>query len=115
MDGKESASCQQQVKATMENIYTLLVGCPMCSTPQLVFFRCWLGLLVETLCASDQSAGRAKTASRRTVLRRISDGMKNAIASGLASVIARTLLQPFDTIKIVQQMHPVSASRKLPK
>eukprot|EP01039_Chlorochromonas_danica_P006071 gene6071-6685_t len=48
----------------------------------------------------------AKAASRRKALLWIPDGMKNAIASGLASVIVRTLLQPFDTIKTVQQMHP---------
>ncbi|CAJ1961996.1 unnamed protein product [Cylindrotheca closterium] len=31
------------------------------------------------------------------------EGWKNSIASGLASVCAKTLLQPFDTIKTVQQ------------
>lgn len=31
------------------------------------------------------------------------EGLKNSISSGLASVCAKTLLQPFDTIKTVQQ------------
>lgn len=33
----------------------------------------------------------------------ITEGWKNSLASGLASVCAKTLLQPFDTIKTVQQ------------
>mmetsp|Transcript_58091 Transcript_58091/g.173368 ORF Transcript_58091/g.173368 Transcript_58091/m.173368 type:complete len:229 (-) Transcript_58091:529-1215(-) len=33
------------------------------------------------------------------------EGLKNSVASGLASACAKTLLQPFDTIKTVQQQH----------
>lgn len=33
----------------------------------------------------------------------IPDGIKNAIASGLATAVVKTLLQPLDTIKTIQQ------------
>lgn len=45
----------------------------------------------------------------------MSDGVKNAIASGLAAAIVKTILQPFDTIKTIQQhqkirMNPIQAT-----
>jgi len=35
---------------------------------------------------------------------KVPDGIKNALASALATGIVKTLLQPFDTVKTVQQM-----------
>ena len=40
----------------------------------------------------------------------ITEGWKNSLASGLASVCAKVLLQPFDTIKTVQQHSPETLS-----
>jgi len=36
------------------------------------------------------------------------DGLKNGIASGLATACSKLLLQPFDTLKTVQQVKQVS-------
>ena len=39
----------------------------------------------------------------KSVLRYLSPGLKNGIASGLAAAVVKGILQPFDTIKTVQQ------------
>lgn len=44
-----------------------------------------------------------ETKKHQTILPWISDGVKSGIASGLAAAIAKIVLQPFDTIKTVQQ------------
>lgn len=38
------------------------------------------------------------------------DGFKNGIASGLSAVLAKSILQPFDTIKTVQQASSIKLS-----
>ena len=50
----------------------------------------------------------------------IPDGVKNGIASGLAAAVVKTVLQPLDTIKTVQQaqklgLNPIAAIRKVVK
>lgn len=37
----------------------------------------------------------------------LSDGLRNGCASGLAAACAKLLLQPFDTVKTVQQVGPL--------
>lgn len=36
----------------------------------------------------------------------LSDGLRNGCASGMAAACAKLLLQPFDTVKTVQQVRP---------
>lgn len=43
-------------------------------------------------------------------LRKLPEGIRNGIASGLSTIIAKSLLQPFDTIKTLQQSSSASLS-----
>lgn len=54
--------------------------------------------LKETLTVKDIVGRHSKYS-----LFRLPDGVKNGLASGLASVLVKSILQPFDTIKTVQQ------------
>ena len=67
--------------------------------------------------------GPAKTTvsgSKRAALRRLPDGIKNGLASGLAAAFVKIILQPIDTIKTVQQatqygMGPLKAASEVVK
>ena len=56
-----------------------------------------------------------------SILSWLPDGLKNGIASGSAAVVVKTILQPFDTIKTVQQaknaikLNPMSAGLEVIK
>ncbi len=55
---------------------------------------------------SEYSKNQTKQNSHKLfslTLIKIPDGFKNALASGLSSIIVKSALQPFDTIKTVQQ------------
>jgi solute carrier family 25 S-adenosylmethionine transporter 26 len=54
----------------------------------------------------------SSSASKRKarVLPWIPDGVKNALASGLATILVKAMLQPFDTIKTIQQIQNVEQS-----
>ncbi len=63
----------------------------------------------------DVTASKTEVAS---FLDSIPDGVKNGLASGLAAAVVKTVLQPLDTIKTVQQaqklgLNPVAAIRKV--
>ena len=46
----------------------------------------------------------------RNAVFRLPDGFKNGLASGLASMLVKSILQPFDTIKTVQQANSIKLS-----
>lgn len=64
-----------------------------------------LGILTITSCAaaiSSETTTRSPT-SQGMIPKHLLDGAKNGCASGLATICCKTILQPFDTIKTVQQ------------
>lgn len=51
-----------------------------------------------------------KSTSQYGLISHLPDGVKNGLASGLASMLVKSILQPFDTIKTVQQANPMKLS-----
>jgi len=86
-------------------------------------------LLLLLAAALVVSAGRpvapapakaAVSGTKRAALRRLPDGVKNGLASGLAAAFVKIILQPIDTIKTVQQatqygMGPLKAASEVVK
>jgi len=52
---------------------------------------------------STAAAAAMATTQKNAVLEWLPDGLKNGLASGLAAAVVKAILQPFDTIKTVQQ------------
>ena len=68
-------------------------------------------LVASTTSSSSSAVTSIPVAMRKEkVLKWIPDGMKNALASGFATILVKLILQPFDTIKTIQQIQTVEQS-----
>lgn len=61
----------------------------------------------SVITASDSSKVSEFSTNNSRRLKWLPDGIKNGVASGLAAVVVKTILQPFDTIKTVQQFQSI--------
>lgn len=57
--------------------------------------------------ASSNKTGSQPLLGKLQLVSLLPDGMKNGLASGLAATVVKTCLQPFDTIKTLQQIQKV--------
>ena len=73
----------------------------------LLAIHCAAAKVVRSIPAANSSIKKnTKKSTELSKSRRFSflpDGLKSGIASGLAAIVAKVILQPFDTIKTVQQ------------
>lgn len=80
----------------------------------LVWIHCSLLFVLTHAAISPQvhSSGKSSSAVKGSVQNpfTIPDGIKNGIASGLAAAVVKTVLQPMDTIKTVQQANRLGMS-----
>ena len=63
---------------------------------------------IPTVVGANKKRQQNSVSYRKTIAS-LPVGIKNGIASGLAAAVAKGVLQPFDTIKTVQQTHKTFA------